>query len=95
LLTPQGQASEALQVVDDIAQRLGILRLDETSSFGSSGSDLPDVSTIPNSNESNSNVIFEDTSTQILHFIAINQSKEQTLLLVLNTQIGIETHVFV
>lgn len=95
MLAQQGQASEALQVVDDIAQHLGILKLDETSSVGSSGSDLPDVSTITNTNESNSNVIFEDTSTQILHDIATNQSKEQTLLLVLNTQIGIETHVFV
>jgi tetratricopeptide (TPR) repeat protein len=74
LLAQQGQASEALQVVDDIAQHLGILKLDETSSVGSSGSHLPDVSTITNTNESNSNVIFEDTSTQILHDIATNQS---------------------
>jgi hypothetical protein len=79
LLAQQGQASEALQIVDDIVQRLGILKVDETSSVGSggtgSGNDLPNVSTaVINTNESNSNVIFEDTSTQILHEIATNQS---------------------
>jgi hypothetical protein len=84
LLAQQGQTSEALQVIDDVVQRLGILKGEDSSSSGGSSTDIQDITALHSGAQSDPSIAFEDTSTQILHDIATNQSSSSVSITLTN-----------